>query len=105
MKILVIGQTGPRGSKVMRIDGRYDANADVASLRFEHYDPATAVAEKTNYGFRELDIAHREVVGLQYWQASRNLPGELLAMLPPPASSPVDDPATGTDSRFAQQSI
>src|SRR5437763_12959209 len=103
MKIVVIGQTGPRGSKVMRIDGRYDADADIASLRFERYDPATAVPERTDYGFRELDIAHRKLVGLQYWQASRNLPADLLAMLPPPESSPVNLDPTVTHSRFAEQ--
>ena len=84
-------------------NGPDDANADIASLRFERYDPATAVPEKTDYGFRELDIAHHEVVGLQYWQASRNLPADLLAMLPPPESSPVNVDAAVTHSRFAEQ--
>ena len=84
MTILVIGQQSPHGSRLLRIDGHYDADADIASLRFERYDPATAVAEKVGYGFRELDIARRDIVGLQYWRASRNLPAELLAMLPPP---------------------
>jgi hypothetical protein len=64
MKILVIGPGGAHCSKVMTFDGHYDADADVASLRFERYDPATAVPEKTDYGFRELDIAHRKLVGL-----------------------------------------
>ena len=103
MKILVIGPGGCRRSKVMKLDGHYDANADIASLRFARYDPATAVPEKTDYGFRELDIAHGKLVGLQYWQASRNLPADLLAMLPPPESSPVNVDATVAHSGFAEQ--
>ncbi|MFL5832029.1 MAG: hypothetical protein ACJ76X_19105 [Solirubrobacteraceae bacterium] len=103
MKILVIGPGGSRRSKVMKLDGHYDANADIASLRFARYDPATALPEMTDYGFRELDIARGEVVGLQYWQASRNLPADLLAMLPAPESPPVDVDATATHSRFAEQ--
>jgi hypothetical protein len=43
---------------------------------------ATAVTESTEYGRREIDLASRRVVGLTYWQASQNLPKELLAMLP-----------------------
>jgi uncharacterized protein YuzE len=103
MKILVIGPGGAHCSKVMTFDGHYDADADIASLRFERYDPATAVPEKTDYGFRELDIAHRKLVGLQYWQASRNLPADLLAMLPPPESSPVNVDASVTHSPSAEQ--
>jgi hypothetical protein len=101
MKILVIG--GSHRSKLMTIDAHYDPTADIASLRFERYDPATAVPETTGYGFRELDIAHREVVGLQYRQASQNLPADLLAMLPPPEPSPVDVNAIVTQSPSAKQ--
>lgn len=68
----------------MRIEGHYDAEADIAWVRFEGYDPSTAVGEETDSGLRELDPATGEVVGLEFWQASSRLPAELLRMLPPP---------------------
>jgi DNA-binding NarL/FixJ family response regulator len=43
----------------MRFDGHHDAKTDIAWLRFDGYDPATAVTEKAGYGFWEFDIAHR----------------------------------------------
>ena len=60
MNILVIGQTDLGDTKLMRIDGHYDVKADIARLQFKGYDPATAVLEKTDYGFRELDIGNRQ---------------------------------------------
>jgi uncharacterized protein YuzE len=69
---------------VMRIEGHYDAEADIAWVRFEGYDPSTAVGEETDSGLRELDPATGEVVGLEFWQASSRLPSEFLRMLPPP---------------------
>lgn len=69
---------------VMRIDGHYDDKADIAWLRFEDYDPSVVVAEETDFGLRELDPSDRHVVGLEYWQASERLPGDLLGMLPSP---------------------
>jgi uncharacterized protein YuzE len=68
----------------MRIDGHYDADADIAWVRFENYDPSTVVAEETDTGLRELDPSTGEVVGLEFWQASRELPADFLRMLPPP---------------------
>jgi uncharacterized protein YuzE len=68
----------------MRIDGHYDADADIAWVRFENYDPSTVVAEETDKGLRELDPSTGEVVGLEFWQASRELPADFLRMLPPP---------------------
>jgi uncharacterized protein YuzE len=82
MKILVIGGGGARRSQVMTIDGEYDPEADIASLRFEACNAATVVTERAEYGFRTVDLATRKLVGLTYWQASQNLPSELLAMLP-----------------------
>jgi uncharacterized protein YuzE len=82
MKILVIGGGGARRSQVMTIDGEYDPKADIASLRFEGCNAATVVTERAEYGFRTVDLATRKLVGLTYWQASQNLPSELLAMLP-----------------------
>ena len=68
----------------MKIDGHYDREADIAWVRFESYDPNTAVAEETEAGLRELDPDNGEIVGLELWQASRTLPADFLRMLPPP---------------------
>jgi uncharacterized protein YuzE len=68
----------------MRIDGHYDSEADIAWVRFENYDSSTVVAEETDTGLRELDPQTGEVVGLEFWQASRELPADFLRMLPPP---------------------
>jgi uncharacterized protein YuzE len=69
---------------VMKIDGHYDEQADIAWLRFEGYDPATVISEEVDFGLREIDPNDRHVVGLEYWRASERLPAELLRMLPGP---------------------
>lgn len=68
----------------MRIDGRYDTEVDIAWIRFENYDPSLVVAEEADSGLRELDPSTGEIVGLEFWEASRKLPADLLRMLPPP---------------------
>jgi uncharacterized protein YuzE len=68
----------------MRIEGHYDAEADIAWVRFEGYDPHTAVAEETDAGLRELDPGTGEIVGLEFWEARSKLPADFLRMLPPP---------------------
>ncbi len=68
----------------MRIDGHYDADADIAWVRFENYDSSTAVAEETEFGLRELDPSTGVIVGLEFWEASSKLPADFLRMLPPP---------------------
>jgi uncharacterized protein YuzE len=68
----------------MKIDGHYDETADIAWLRFEDYDPATAVADETEFGLREVDPANRYPVGLEFWRASETLPPDLLRMHPSP---------------------
>lgn len=68
----------------MNIDGHYDPDADIAWLRFEGYDPKTVVGEEIATGLREIDPSTGRVVGLEYWNASSTLPGELLMLLPPP---------------------
>lgn len=68
----------------MRIDGHYDAKADIAWLRFEGYDPETVVSEEVDGGLREIDPGSGRVVGFEYWQASERLPTGLLDVLPPP---------------------
>jgi len=69
----------------MKIDGHYDEQADIAWLRFEDYDPTSVVAEEVEFGLREVDPSDGHVVGLEYWDASRALPPELLRMLPAPS--------------------
>ena len=71
----------------MKIEGHYDARADIAWLRFEGYDPATVIAEEAEFGLRELDPTDRRLIGLEYWRASERLPRELLRMLPAPPLS------------------
>lgn len=68
----------------MRIDGHYDADADIAWVRFENYDPSMVIAEETDTGLREVDPGTGDVVGLEFWQASRELPADFLRMLPLP---------------------
>lgn len=68
----------------MKIDGHYDAEADIAWLRFEGYEPSSVVADEVPTGLRELDPATGSTVGLEYWNASTTLPPDLLRMLPPP---------------------
>lgn len=69
---------------LMKIDGHYDREADIAWFRFDGYDPTTVVGEETSVGLREIDPGTGRVVGLEFWQASATLPKELLALLPPP---------------------
>lgn len=69
----------------MRIDGHYDRDADIAWLRFEAYDPKSAVAEEVDFGLRESDPGTGEIVALEYWRASETLPEEFLRMLPGPS--------------------
>lgn len=69
----------------MKFEGHYDQAVNIAWIRFEGYDPSTAVAEEAEFGLRELDPQSGRVVGLEYWHASRRLPQEFLAQLPAPA--------------------
>jgi uncharacterized protein YuzE len=68
----------------MRIDGHYDAEVDIAWVRFDGYDSSTVVAEETDVGLREIDPSTGEIVGLEFWEASSRLPADFLRMLPPP---------------------
>lgn len=64
----------------MKIDGLYDAEVDIAWVRFESYDPHTAVAEETDAGLRELDPSTGKIVGLEFWggdyQAAGRFPSD-----------------------------
>jgi len=69
----------------MKIEGHYDAKADIAWLWLDGYDASTVVSEEVPGGLREVDPRTGGVVGLECWRASHALPAELLAMLPPPS--------------------
>jgi uncharacterized protein YuzE len=62
----------------------HDPRVNIAWLRFEDYDPSVVISEEVDFGLRELGPADRHLVGLEYWQASKRLPSDLLAMLPAP---------------------
>jgi uncharacterized protein YuzE len=70
----------------MRIEGHYDAQADIAWLRFDGYDPKRVVGEETGFGLLEVDPDSRRLWGLEFWRASTRLPNELLSMLENPAA-------------------
>jgi len=69
----------------VKIEGHYDSSADIAWLRLDGYDASKVVSEEVPGGLREVDASTGALVGFEYWRASRALPAELLAMLPPPA--------------------
>lgn len=79
--------TYSRNREAMTIDGHYDRKADIAWLRLEGYEPASAIAEETEFGLRELDSRDRHLVGLEFWRASKTLPPDLLGMLPSPLAN------------------
>ncbi|HTU80189.1 MAG TPA: hypothetical protein VMF09_15665 [Solirubrobacteraceae bacterium] len=51
----------------MRIDRDCDAEADIAWIRVEGYDPSTAVAEQTDAGLGELDPSTGQIMGLELY--------------------------------------
>ena len=68
----------------MTIEGHYDSQADIVWVRREDYDTDTVVTEETYAGLLEFDLGTGEIVGLEFWQATRELPTDFLRMLPPP---------------------
>lgn len=72
------------------MDGHYDREADVAWLRFDGWSKDSVAVERTPSGLIERDRATGRIVGLEYWDARRRLPEELLEALPsPPARNVV----------------
>jgi uncharacterized protein YuzE len=70
--------------------GHYDAQADIAWLRFDAWDPDRVRVEETSFGLRERDAESGRVLGLKFWEASQRLPQDLLDALPaPPAHDAV----------------
>ncbi len=75
-------------SRGMRLEGHYDPRADIAWLRFEDYDPQSAVDEEIASGMREFDLPTGRTVGVEVRRARKRLPAEFLEMLQrPPASA------------------
>jgi uncharacterized protein YuzE len=66
------------------MDGHYDRAADIAWLRLEGWAKDRVRVEQASSGLIERDRETGRVVGLEYWQASQLLPGELLDALPAP---------------------
>ena len=66
----------------MRLDGQYDARADIAWLRFEDYDAGAAIDEETAPDLmREFDQPTGRTVGVAVKHARQHLPSEFLKML------------------------
>jgi uncharacterized protein YuzE len=66
------------------MDGHYDRAADIAWLRLEGWDEQRVKVEKTASGLVERDRESGRILGLEYWEASKRLPAELLDALPAP---------------------
>jgi uncharacterized protein YuzE len=71
------------------MDGHYDRDADIAWLRLEGWDKARVRVEETDHGLVERDRTSGRVLGLEFWDASKRLPGELLDALPSPPARDV----------------
>lgn len=61
----------------------YDREADIVWIPTGSSDDA--VSEKTDWGLVDHDASSDTVVGIEIWAASKRLPADLLAKLPPPA--------------------
>jgi uncharacterized protein YuzE len=68
----------------VKLDGHYDGEADIAWFRSERYEADTVIAEETDIGLREIDPSTGEIVGVEFWQATRVLPDDLLRVLESP---------------------
>ena len=68
------------------MDGHYDRVADIAWLRLDGWDEQRVKVEKTASGLFERDRESGRILGLEYWDASKRLPAELLDALPAPPS-------------------
>jgi hypothetical protein len=68
----------------MSMDGHYDRAIDIAWLRLDGWDKDHVRVERTASGLVERDPRTDRIVGLEYWEASKRLPAELLDALPAP---------------------
>jgi uncharacterized protein YuzE len=73
----------------MNMDGHYDREADIAWLRMDRWDASRIRVEEVESGLIERDRDTGRILGLEYWQASKRLPAELLEALPSPKAQNV----------------
>lgn len=74
------GGSSPRYPRpAMRV--HYDPEVDIALLSFER---GRAVSEEHEWGLIDRDPDDGHLMGFEIWEASRNLPPELIDALPAP---------------------
>jgi uncharacterized protein YuzE len=66
------------------VRAHYDPEADIALLVFES---GTAVSEERDWGLIDRNPHDARLMGFEIWDASHNLPPELVAALPTPADN------------------
>lgn len=66
------------------MSAHYDPEVDIALLVFE---AGPAVSEEREWGLIDRDPDDAHLMGFEIWDASRNLPPELIAALPAPAAT------------------
>ncbi len=64
--------------------GHYDRSADIAWLVLPGFEGAHAVGHPEPWGLREVDERTGQLVALEFWKASTQLPQVLLEALPTP---------------------
>jgi uncharacterized protein YuzE len=62
----------------------YDPEVDIALIVLE---PGKAVSEEHAWGLIDRDPEDNHLMGFEIWEASSNLPPELIAALPSPADT------------------
>jgi uncharacterized protein YuzE len=72
------------------IAGHYDPDVDIAWIRFEGYNGATAVSSEHSWGLEERDPESGKVVAVEIWRASETLPAGFLSLLPEPGAGEIE---------------
>jgi uncharacterized protein YuzE len=73
--------------------GHYDRSADIAWLVLPGFEGAHTVGHPEPWGLREVDERTGQLVALEFWEASTQLPRVLLDALPAPrAPAPAAGP-------------
>jgi len=65
----------------------YDPEVDIAWLVLQGFDGQRAYGEQHPWGLIERDRETDQIVAVEFWGASEQLPKELLAALPAPRST------------------
>ena len=73
----------------------YARQDDIAWLRLEGFDGGRVYGENHEWGLVERERGTGRVVAVEFWEASRRLPKELLDALPPPRG---DEVVVGSNS-------